>query len=75
MTSIIIADDDGDLVDTYSDLLKNRGFQVVGIAYDGDTASKLYSIHKPDVVLLDLNMPNFDGHYAIEKIKQSKLYI
>ena len=29
-----------------------------------------FFLHKPDVILLDLNMPNYDGHYAIEKIKQ-----
>lgn len=70
MTSIVIADDDEDLVETVSTLLEERKIKVIGKAYNGEEASKLYFELKPDVILLDLNMPNYDGHYAIEKIKQ-----
>lgn len=70
MPSVIIADDDQDLVSTLTTLLEQKGFEVVGVAKDGEEASNLYTLHKPDVILLDLNMPNYDGHYAVEKIKQ-----
>mgnify|MGYP003967021889 CR=1 FL=1 len=35
---------------------------------DGVSAVKLFKETKPDVVLIDLNMPNGSGFYAIKKI-------
>ena len=67
---VIVADDEEDVVETISSLLEEKGITVIGKAYDGEEASALYFTHKPDVILLDLNMGNYDGHYAIEKIKQ-----
>ena len=67
---IVVADDDHDMVDTISILLEVKGVKVIGKAYDGEEAYQQYVKLKPDVVLLDLNMPNYDGHYAIEKITQ-----
>lgn len=66
---IIVADDDRDVVDALSDLLEEKGIDVIGKAYDGEEASEQYFFHKPDVLLLDMSMPNYDGNYAIEKIK------
>ena len=70
MVSVIIADDDSDIQDSLTTLLEERGIKVIARANDGDEASQLYLRLKPDVIILDLNMPNYDGHYAIEKIKQ-----
>ena len=70
MARIIIVDDDHDAVYTISILLEEKGIKVIGKAYDGEEAYQQYVKLKPDVVLLDLNMPNYDGHYAIEKITQ-----
>ena len=67
---IVIADDEKDVVTTLSTLLEEKGITVIGKAYDGEEAAALYSTFKPDVILLDLNMPNYDGHYAIDKIRQ-----
>ena len=67
---IVVADDNHEMVETLATLLEQKGMKVVGKAYDGEEASQLYFLHKPDVILLDLNMPNYDGHYAIEKIMQ-----
>lgn len=68
--SVVIADDDHDMVNTLATLLEQKGIKVIGKGYDGEEASQLYLLHKPDVILLDLDMPNYDGHYAIEKIMQ-----
>jgi len=67
---VIVVDDDPDVVTLMSSQLEKKGITVIGKAYDGEEASVLYFTHKPDVLLLDLKMPNYDGHYAIEKIKQ-----
>ena len=70
MTSVIIADDEADAITTLSTLLEGKGMKVIGKAQDGEEAFQLYKELKPDVIFLDLKMPNYDGHYAIEKIKQ-----
>jgi len=67
---VIVADDDHDVVDSLSVMLEEKGIKVIGKAYDGEDASEQYFLHKPDLLLLDLMMPNYDGHYAIEKITQ-----
>ncbi len=70
MVSIIIADDEPDNLDTLATLLELSGMKVLARAYDGKEASQLYVRLKPDVIILDLKMSNYDGHYAIEKIKE-----
>ena len=67
--SIMIVDDEKDLVDTYSEYFSLCGFKT-DAAYNGCDAFITYEAIKPDVVLMDLNMPKYDGNYAIEKIKE-----
>jgi len=43
---------------------------VLGRGYDGKTAVELYKEHKPDIVLLDVMMPDFDGFYGLEQIRK-----
>ena len=70
MVSIIVVDDDPGVVESITESVEARGIKVIAKAYDGEQACQSYFEHKPDVVLLDLKMPNYDGHYAINKIKQ-----
>ena len=70
MIKALVVDDDHDVVSALTTLLEQKGIKVIAKGYDGEEASQLFFLHKPDVILLDLNMPNYDGHYAIEKIKQ-----
>ena len=68
--SVIVIDDDEDTVRLFSEFLEERGVKVVGNGYDGLTAIKLYKEKKPDVVLIDMMMPNGSGFYAIKKIQE-----
>ena len=70
MVNVVIADDEPDVIESLTTLLEGKGIKVVGNAHDGAEAFEAYTQLKPDVIILDLNMPNYDGHYAIEKIKQ-----
>lgn len=70
MTSIIVIDDDKDIVSTVSELLELHGMDVVGKGYNGLEAVKLFDELCPDVVLLDLMMPQYDGLYALRKIRE-----
>ena len=45
--------------------------EVVAEAADGAEAVALYSVHRPDVVLMDLRMPKMDGTAAIEAIHKA----
>jgi len=68
--SVIVVDDDEDTVRLFSEFLEEHGINVIGNGFDGVTAVKLFKETKPDVVLIDLNMPNGSGFYAIKKIQE-----
>ena len=68
--SVIVVDDDEDTVRLFSEFLEENGINVIGNGFDGVTAVKLFKETKPDVVLIDLNMPNGSGFYAIKKIQE-----
>ncbi len=68
--SVIVIDDDEDTVRLFSEFLEENDINVIGNGFDGITAVKLFNETKPDVVLIDLNMPNGSGFYAIKKIKE-----
>ncbi len=47
-----------------------EGIELVGLAMDGKEAIALVKRHRPDVVILDLQMPNLDGMSAASEIKR-----
>ena len=66
---LMIVDDHAVVRSGLSKFLKiNKDLQLVGEASDGDEAIKLVSLHKPDVVLMDLMMPGIDGVTATREI-------
>lgn len=66
----VLADDDIDLLDTLCEFLEIYDFRVVGKAQDGKKAAQLYKKFLPNIIILDVVMPRFDGFYAIEKIQK-----
>ena len=70
MVSCIIVDDERDTTESYSERLASNGLDILGIGYNGKEAVELYKKVKPDVVYLDINMPEYDGFYAIDKIRK-----
>ena len=71
--SVIVIDDDEDTVRLFSEFLEEHDINVIGNGFDGVTAVKLFKETNPDVVLIDLNMPNGSGFYAIKKFKKLTL--
>jgi len=67
---VIVVDDEEDSSESICQALEISGVNVIGKGYDGEQAYQLYKALLPDLVLLDMNMPNYDGAYALEKIKQ-----
>ena len=70
MVTAIVIDDDSDTVDVFCDYLEIKNVQVLGRGYNGKDAIELYRVHRPDIVFLDLMMPEYDGIYALENIRK-----
>ena len=70
MTSVIVIDDDKDTVSVMSELLELHGMDVIGKGYNGLEGVQLFDKLHPDVILLDLMMPQYDGLYALKKIRE-----
>jgi two-component system chemotaxis response regulator CheY len=52
------------------DILKKGGFEVVGEAEDGLKAVEKYKELKPDLVTMDITMPEMDGIAAVKEIRK-----
>ncbi len=70
MVKVIVVDDDVDTVEVFCEYLEIKEITVLGRGYNGKTAVELYEKHKPDIALLDVMMPEYDGFYALENIKK-----
>jgi two-component system chemotaxis response regulator CheY len=65
---ILICDDSNVMRTLLERKLTDGGHTVVAKGKDGDEGIKLFSEHKPDVVLLDITMPNRDGRECLKEI-------
>ena len=70
MVSVIVIDDEKDVSEVLCEFLKIKGVEVLGRGNNGKQAAELYQKLKPDVVLMDLVMPEYDGFYGIKKIRE-----
>ncbi len=68
---ILIVDDAAFMRMMIEDTLSKNGFEVVGEAENGAVAVEKYAELKPDLVTMDITMPEMDGIEALKKIKQS----
>ncbi len=66
---ILLVDDDLAVRESLARVLETEGFEVV-MAADGRDALAQFTNHRPDLVLLDLNMPHKDGWAALEDMSQ-----
>ena len=67
---VLLADDHPIVLDGLVAILSTQAdFEVVGEAGDGETAVSLTQTLKPDVILLDLEMPKLDGVETLRRLK------
>jgi len=66
---ILVVDDDGDIRGLVRELLERRGFAVAEAADGKQALQELYA-GRPDLVLLDVNMPGMDGWTTLERIRE-----
>lgn len=69
--NILICDDAAFMRMMIKDILGKNGYNVVGEAENGAKAVEKYTELKPDLVLMDITMPEMDGIAALKKIKAS----
>ena len=68
MKKVLIVEDEKSLATVISDSLKNEGFETV-ITHRGDEAIDCFYKEKPDLILLDINLPGMNGWEICKKLK------
>ncbi len=71
---ILLAEDNELNIHTFSSYLIAKGYQVI-VANNGHEAIAMYQSQQPDLILMDVQMPNLDGIAAIEYIRQQSTQI
>lgn len=71
MTKILVVDDDPDIREALSMILKAHGYQVV-TAQDGIEALANLKAEAPDLMILDLLMPKMDGFAVFKELKDPR---
>lgn len=66
---LLIVDDSNMIRQAIESWLVSQNHEVVGQARNGVEALELFKQHKPDIVTLDITMPEMDGLEALEKMK------
>jgi DNA-binding NtrC family response regulator len=60
MPHILVVDDEPDIRHLVQEILEDEGYHVA-VAENGETARQAYRLHQPDLILLDIWMPDIDG--------------
>ncbi len=68
MPRLLVVEDNEENRDALSRRLQRRGFEVL-IAVDGKVGLEMAKTEKPDLILMDMNMPELDGWEATRQIK------
>jgi two-component system chemotaxis response regulator CheY len=68
MAKILIVDDSNTILKMITRKLTESGHEIVGTGQDGEEGVRLFREKQPDLVLLDITMPNKDGRACLEEI-------
>lgn len=70
LKTVLVVDDNPDVLSLFVELLELKSFQVVGTGRNGKEAVTQYEKLRPDITFLDVVMPNTDGIYALDLIRE-----
>ena len=70
---VVVAEDESLIRLDIVEILRDNGFEVVGEAGDGETAVALAMELRPDLVIMDVKMPQLDGISAAERINKAHI--
>lgn len=71
MKKILIVDDEPNIIMSLEYTFKKNNFEVF-IARDGQEALEILKTEVPDIIILDVMMPNVDGYATLEEIKKDE---
>src|SRR5438876_996259 len=69
MTSVLVVDDEANLVDLVKGYLEHEGY-AVSVASDGPSAVERARELRPDLIVLDVMLPGFDGFEVCRRVRQ-----
>jgi len=69
--SAMIIEDNEDLAIIFSEILETAGFDT-SVVQDGDTALALLQASRPDLIILDLHLPQVSGEAILERIRSDE---
>ena len=70
MKKILIAEDDKFLQDLVAHKLTDAGYQILKVS-DGDEVVSELVMHQPDLLLLDIDLPNRNGFEILEEVRDT----
>ena len=73
MKKVLVVDDDADLLFMLKNALKTNGYSVTALA-DGSAVLRTLETMHPDIVILDIHMPPWDGRNICMEIKKNEAY-
>ncbi|MBI5357908.1 response regulator [Candidatus Saccharibacteria bacterium] len=69
---VLLIDDDDMIIRLYDRVLSNAGF-IVDTARDGTIVAETIKYNRPDIILMDVMMPNFNGLDTLKELKSKPL--
>lgn len=66
---VLVVDDDRVLADLVAFTFQREGFEAIQ-AYDGQAALRRFEAEQPDLIILDINLPQIDGFTVCERIRE-----
>ena len=69
MARVLIVDDAAFMIMMIKEILEKNGYEIAGEAANGAIAVDMYNKEKPDVVTMDITMPDMDGIEAVKNIR------
>jgi len=73
LSKILVVDDETYIVELVKFNLEKEGFQVV-VAYDGQNALDMVERESPDLIILDIMLPNMDGFEVCQELKKDSRF-
>ena len=69
MEKILIIDDDEDIRNLLKDYLEKEGYNI-HVSKDGKEGIEVFKSFQPEIVLMDILMPNLDGYNTLSKLRK-----
>ncbi|MBA3027637.1 MAG: response regulator [Desulfobacteraceae bacterium] len=74
MKKIMIVDDSPTILSVMKKYLSNSGYQVETVVDSGTFFDGRAEAFHPDLLIIDINMPQYDGFYLLEHLKKKNLF-